>query len=97
RGTYSQYRTARRQDEARRARVAHRQQAEINRLSTLADSMRHQTETRARKARSLDTRVARLRAAAVSTPTRERRDKVRLPDPPHAGRTVLEVEGLTKG
>src|SRR5438067_12987053 len=71
RGTYSQYRTARAQDEARRARLAHRQQADISRLSTLADSMRHQTETRARKARALDTRVTKLRAAAVSAPTKE--------------------------
>src|SRR5206468_3405699 len=67
RGTYSQYRTARRQDEARRARLAHRQQAEISRLGTLADSMRHQTEQRARKARALDTRVAKLRDAGAVT------------------------------
>src|SRR5437899_7081732 len=50
RGTYTQYRESRRQDEARRARTAARQHAEIQRLSVLADSMRHSTEKRARKA-----------------------------------------------
>src|SRR5439155_984713 len=43
-GTYSQYREARRQDEARLAKMAARQTAEIKRLSSLADSMRHSTE-----------------------------------------------------
>ena len=40
RGTYSQYREARRRDEARLTKVAARQEAEIQRLRTLADSMR---------------------------------------------------------
>ncbi len=97
RGTYSQYLEARRLDEQRRAKLATRQQAEISRLSTLADKMRGQTEKRARIAKSLDTRVARLRAEAVEGPKKQRRIRVRLPDPPHAGRTVLEVEGLAKG
>jgi ATPase subunit of ABC transporter with duplicated ATPase domains len=47
RGTYSQYREARRQDETRLAALAERQQAEIKRLKTLADSMRGQTVKRA--------------------------------------------------
>src|SRR6202035_5249669 len=41
-GTYSQYRTARAADEDRRRKLVGRQQAEIKRLSDLADSMRHQ-------------------------------------------------------
>ena len=40
-GTYSQYLVARAADEERLAKLAERQQAEIHRLSTLADSMRH--------------------------------------------------------
>src|SRR5712691_4168255 len=56
-GTYSQYREARRQDEVRLAKLAARQQAEIKRLSSLADSMRHSTEKRAPKAQTLDTWV----------------------------------------
>src|SRR5205085_9067077 len=56
RGTYSQYREARRQDEQRRGSLVSRQQAEIKRLSTLADSMRGQTAKRARKAKTIDRR-----------------------------------------
>lgn len=95
-GTYSEYRAARRRDEERLAKLAERQRAEIHRLSTLADAMRHQTAKRARVAKGLDKRVERLASAAVSGPTRERRYAMRLPEPPHAGRTVLEVEGLSK-
>ena len=95
-GTYSQYLTARRQDEERRARLSERQQAEIHRLSALADSMRHATEKRARLAKVLDHRVERLRVGAVSRPARERRYRVRFPPPPRPGRVVIEVEGLRK-
>jgi len=95
-GTYSQYRTARARDEERRARLAARQQAEIRRLSTLADAMRHQTAKRARVAKTIDHRVARLRDSAVSGPARERRYRVRFPAPPHAGRVVLSVSGLAQ-
>jgi ATPase subunit of ABC transporter with duplicated ATPase domains len=97
RGTYSQYRVARRQEESRLAKLAVRQQSEIRRLSVLADSMRHQTEKRARKAKTLDSRVKRMKAEAVSAPKRERRVNVRFPEPPHAGRVLLTVSGLSKG
>ena len=96
-GSYSQYLAARRADEARQSRLSERQQAEIRRLSALADSMRHATEKRARLAKVLDHRVERLRAGAVSRPTRERRYRVRFPPPPRAGRVVVEVDGLGKG
>jgi ATPase subunit of ABC transporter with duplicated ATPase domains len=97
RGTYSEYRAARKQDEATRAKLAERQQAEIHRLKTLADSMRGQTQKRARKAKTLDTRVERLRTRAIAAPARERRVAYRFPDPPHAGRVVLVADGLSKG
>jgi ATPase subunit of ABC transporter with duplicated ATPase domains len=96
RGTYSQYREARRRDEERLRKTAVRQEQEIRRLSTLADSMRHQTVKRARVAKTLDTRVERLRAERVTGPKRERRYSVRFPQPPHCGRAVLTVEGLSK-
>ncbi|HEX2051204.1 MAG TPA: ABC-F family ATP-binding cassette domain-containing protein [Actinomycetota bacterium] len=99
RGTYSQYRTARRLDEERRARVAARRAKEIRRLGALADSMRHQTQKRARTAKAIDTRVERLRAQAdeAPAPQRERRVTVRFPEPPRPGKVVVRVEGLTKG
>ena len=95
-GTYSQYRQARAADELRQARLAARQQAEIHRLESLADSMRHQTAKRARIAKSLDRRVSRLQTEAVTGPARERRYKVRMPEPPHSGRVVMEATGLAK-
>ena len=94
-GTYSQYRKSRAADEERRRRLADRQQSEIKRLSDLADSMRHQTAKRARVARSLDRRAERLASGAVPGAGRgERKYKVRFPDPPRAGRVVLEAECL---
>jgi ATPase subunit of ABC transporter with duplicated ATPase domains len=95
-GTYSQYRLARKADEARQAKLATRQQAEIKRLKTLADSMRHQTEKRARIAKSLDTRVERLKRQAIAAPKRERRVGFRFPTPPHCGNLVLRVHELGK-
>ncbi len=95
-GTYSQYLVAREADEERHAKVLARQESEIRRLRTLADSMRHQTAKRARQAKSLDTRVDKLEAAKVDEVKRERSLRVKLPDPPHAGRTVLEVVDLAK-
>ena len=95
-GTYSQYRRARREDEARLTKLAERQEAEIRRLSTLADSMRHQTAKRARKAKTLDTRVTRLESQKIAAPKRERSVKYRFPPPPHSGRVGLRVDGLSK-
>jgi ATPase subunit of ABC transporter with duplicated ATPase domains len=97
RGTYSQYRTARAADEKRLAGLAGRQEQEIRRLKTLADSMRGQTVVRARKAKTIDTRVQKLEARRVTGPKRERTVRFRFPPPPHAGRQVLHVEDLTKG
>ncbi|HET9442179.1 MAG TPA: ABC-F family ATP-binding cassette domain-containing protein [Acidimicrobiales bacterium] len=95
-GTYSEYVTARALDQERRARLAARQSSEIKRLADLADSMRHSTQKRARTAKSLDKRVERLASGAISGPSRERVVNIRLPEPPAAGRVVLEAEGLTK-
>jgi ATPase subunit of ABC transporter with duplicated ATPase domains len=96
RGTYSQYLVARKEDEARRAKIATRQASEIKRLETLADVMRRQTQKRARIAKSLDTRVEKMRRDQIDVPKHERTMKVKLPAPPRAGRVVLEVEDLAK-
>ena len=81
RGTYSQYREARRRDEERLTSLAGRQEQEIRRLKTLADSMRGQTEKRARKAKTLDTRVAKLQAKKVVGPIARAQGAVPLPRP----------------
>ncbi len=95
-GTYSAYLAQRAKDEARAAKVAERQAGEIRRLSTLADRLRHSTATMARKAQTLDSRVARLERDKVDAPVATRSVQLRLPDPPRAGRTVLQVEGLSQ-
>jgi len=97
RGTYSEYKEARKKDEARLTKIATRQASEIKRLSTLADSMRGQTERRARTAKMLDSRVNRMRSEQISGPRAERSIAVRFPEPPHCGKVVLTVEDLTKG
>src|SRR5256885_1635657 len=57
RGTYSQYQAARRLEEKRLTSLAQRQEAEIERLSVLAEVMRRQTAKRAKQAKSIFTRV----------------------------------------
>jgi ATPase subunit of ABC transporter with duplicated ATPase domains len=95
-GTYSQYRRARAQDEERLTRVAAQQESEITRLATLADSMRGQTAKRARQAKSLDTRVERLRGNKVDAPSAKRSLHLRFPEPPPCGRTVITVSEVWK-
>jgi len=97
RGTYSQYQAARALEEKRLTSLAHRQEAEITRLSLLAEVMRRQTAKRARTAKSIFKRVDRLKAQQVNAPRRERKVKVQFPDPPHGGRVALTVEKLAKG
>jgi ATPase subunit of ABC transporter with duplicated ATPase domains len=96
RGTYSQYLVARKADEERRAKLAARQDSEMQRLRALADSMRHQSSKRARTAKVFDHRVEKLAAEKVELRKSERTLRVTLPEPPRAGRTVLEVVDLAK-
>ncbi|HEY6568329.1 MAG TPA: ABC-F family ATP-binding cassette domain-containing protein, partial [Actinomycetota bacterium] len=95
-GTYSQYRRDRKRDEERLRTLAERQEQEIRRLKTLADSMRGQTAKRARKAKTLDTRASKLEERKIEGPARERTVKYRFPDPPHCGKTVLTTVELAK-
>src|SRR5690606_9650094 len=94
-GTYSQYRAARERDEARLARIAARQQTEIARLQALVDRWGAKA-SKATFARSLETRIERIRSEAVEAPTARRGLRLRLPDPPPSGRTALTVGGLAK-
>src|SRR3989441_8816604 len=97
RGTYSQYQAARVLEEKRLTSLAHRQEAEIERLSLLAEVMRRQTAKRAKQAKSIVTRVERIKAARVVAPRRERKVKISFPAPPHSGRIVMQCSGLAKG
>ncbi len=95
-GTYTQYLDARIKDEERLRRIAAREDAEIIRLSTLADRMRHSSAKRARAAKSLDKRVERLKETAVTPISRQRSHRFRFPPPPHSGRLTLQVSELAK-
>ncbi|HKV88589.1 MAG TPA: ABC-F family ATP-binding cassette domain-containing protein [Candidatus Dormibacteraeota bacterium] len=97
RGTYSQYQEARRLEEKRLTSLAQRQEADIKRLSLLAEVMRRQTQKRAKTAQSIFKRVERMKAQQVVAPRRERKVKVSFPPPPHSGRVVLTVDRLAKG
>ena len=97
RGNYSQYQQARRLEEQRLTSLAARQEAEIKRLSLLAEVMRRQTAKRARTAHALDKRVERMKAVKVTAPRSERKVKISFPPPPHSGRVALTASGLAKG
>ncbi len=95
RGTYSQYLAARERDEARQAKLAAAQAAEIDRLQDVVDRFGAKA-TKASMAKSIEKRIARIRADAVTGPVRQRTAAIAFPDPPSANRTVFEVEGLAK-
>ena len=97
RGNYSQYQAARAREEQRLTSLAQRQEAEIKRLSLLAEVMRRQTEKRARTAKAIYKRVERMKADQVVAPRRERKVKISFPAPPHSGRVALAATGLAKG
>lgn len=93
-GTYTAFRAQAAQRFAQQDRLAVRQEREIARLSSLADSMRASTERRARIAKSLDKRVSRLQQAKTPRARRERAVRFKLPEPPRSGDTALEVSDL---
>ncbi len=96
-GTYSQYRAAREADEERRG--APRVSARRGDRPSRPPGRQHARPDReaGQAAKSIDTRVARLVRDQVTGPKRQRQVRVKFPDPPRAGRVVLEVDGLTKG
>ena len=94
-GTYSQYLTARRKDEERLTKLAARQRAEVDRLQKLVDRF-HAKASKASFAHSLEKRIDRIEADAITAPQRQRSLHLQFPTPPAAGRTVLEVSDLAK-
>src|SRR5438270_5359585 len=96
RGTYSQYLKARAADEARLKKLASAQEAEIKRLQTFVDRFGAKA-TKAAQAHQVEKRIDRIRRDAVVVDTTDRASiLVKLPEPPHAGRVVLEVDDLAK-
>ena len=95
RGTYSQYKRARAEDEARLAKMATMQAKEVARLQEVVDRFGAKA-TKASMAHSIEKRIARIQSGGVGPVRRERRITVRFPDPPQPGETVIRAHGLSK-
>jgi ATPase subunit of ABC transporter with duplicated ATPase domains len=76
-------------------KISTRQEADIVRLKALADSMRGQTETRARKAQVLDHRVERLKKERIVVTKKEKKVVFKLPPPPRSGDVPMVAEDLS--
>jgi ATPase subunit of ABC transporter with duplicated ATPase domains len=95
RGTYSQYKSSRAADEARLAKKAATQQKEIDRLQGVVDRFGAKA-TKAAMAHSIEKRIARIERSKVEVSEGDRVLKVKFPEPPHCGMTVIEAKGLSK-
>ena len=94
-GTYSQYKTARAKDEERLAKVATLQAKEIARLQAVVDRFGAKA-TKAAMAHSKEKQIARLESQKVEVGPGDRILRVRFPDPPSCGGTVITAEHLSK-
>ncbi|CAN5553925.1 hypothetical protein BH10ACT3_BH10ACT3_04370 [soil metagenome] len=97
RGSYTKYLVAREVEEERVGKLVDRQEKEITLLSQRANSMRGQTAKRAKVAKNLDARAARIEAEKITGPEKRRTIAVKLPTPPESDRQVLEAKDLAKG
>ena len=96
RGTYSQYITARAEDERRLEKTAQQQARELARMQRVVDRFGAKA-TKASMAHNMERRIARLEAQRVDAPANKRRIEVRFPEPPPCGATVVTTTSLCKG
>jgi len=94
-GTYSQYRAARARDEERTAKKAVLQAKEIARLQTVVDRFGAKA-TKAAMAHSKEKQIVRLEAQRVHVAKGDRTLRVKFPEPPASGVTVVDAHGLSK-
>jgi ATPase subunit of ABC transporter with duplicated ATPase domains len=95
-GTYTQYKRARADDEVRLAKKATLQAKEIDRLQTVVDRFGAKA-TKAAMAHSVEKRIARLETDRVRGPQSTKTMNVRFPPPPKCGGTVIRATSLCKG
>ena len=95
-GTYSQYKRARAEDEARLAKRAAQQSKEIARMQGVVDRFGAKA-TKATMAHSMEKKIARLESGRVHAPRATKSFNVRFPPPPPCGETVITGSGLCKG
>ena len=93
-GTYSSYVVQLETDQSQRERSSELEGKEIARLTSLADAMRGSTNRRARIAKSLDTRVERLRTSRTEVHARQKKQTFKLPTPRRSGDVPLRTVDL---
>jgi len=96
RGTYSQYKRSRAEDEARAEKKAMMQAKEVARLQDVVDRFGAKA-TKATMAHSIEKRIARIESEGTGVRKKDRVLNVKFPDPPQSGVTVLTTKGLSKG
>jgi ATPase subunit of ABC transporter with duplicated ATPase domains len=93
-GNYSTFRAGLAAGQAQRERASALEGREIVRLKARANAMRNSTERRARIAKSLDSRVARLESQRTVVTKRERTTKFRLPAPQRSASVPMVADAI---
>jgi len=96
RGHYSHYLGERERRREQRIKERKHQQEKIDRLEEGIRRFKGSTEKMAKRARSWETRVEKMRGQLVEVGKRQRRVNLRFPQPEPSGRTPLRAEGLGK-
>ena len=91
-GNYSKFLQLEEERRLSEEKLASHQDQQIDRLSKLADSMRGQTEKRARLAKVLDRKVEKLQDNRVEVTKKEKKVTFKLPSPPRSGDVPMTVE-----
>ncbi|HUY43298.1 MAG TPA: ABC-F family ATP-binding cassette domain-containing protein [Acidimicrobiales bacterium] len=94
-GNYSKFLQLEEERRLSEEKIAVTQDAKIDQLSKLADSMRGQTAKRARLAKVLDRRVEKLEDNRIEVTRKERKVTFRLPEPPRSGDVPMTVEHVS--
>ena len=90
-GNYTTFTGRLAEDQTQRAKASVQEEREIKRISTLANTMRGQTEKRAKTAKALDKRVERIQKNRTEVHRVDKAVRLRLPTPVRSGVTPLEV------
>ena len=96
RGTYSQYKRSRAEDEARAEKKAMMQAKEVNRLQEVVDRFGAKA-SKATMAHSIEKRIARIESEGSGVRKKDRVLHVKFPEPPQSGITVVTTKALSKG
>jgi len=93
-GNYSTFTRKLAENQALAAKASAQEEREIKRLSELANSMRGQTEKRAKTAKAIDRRVDRIKDNRTEVVRSEKKVRLRLPTPTRSGDIPISVESL---